>query len=874
MQAKQRVSAPQRSQLAARPPAADAVRDLPLPKTPEGAILTAHNHPESGECRLTSLPGFCAMQPNLTIETTDTESDVEQKLVYPLLNEKLGLGIPEQFIRTKPFNRAYDIGKGARKRVGFIPDYVIWANSLPTLIVEVKSPKISVADAYEEAQLYAHALNARFATGVNPASFVIGTNGLEILIGNWDAPAHLMYNIRELVTEIGIPEELFKFCGWQTLGEFSAQLLPKLRRSSLTRPYNLAGGQAILRRVVPINAFALGLANVLTRYFSSESLDNDEILTRGYVSSEDTTKYDAVLETFLRDSLQDRRDEWAVPLAPSHHEEPNLSQQLSNFNSRHAQGHLQLLIGGIGSGKSIFIRRYSRHLVPPQLRSRIKWVSINFNAAPENLALMENWVCDRFLDSFTEENPGFDIWDFENLERIFAPLLARRERSVYARLRTADPREFEIERSRDLRMWSDDHLLLVEHVCRYVSADCGGVVAVIFDNVDRLGKDEQLKIFSVAQWFKDNMRAFCILQMRDETYESYKDEKPLDTYRTAIRFYIRAPRFVDVIKKRVAVAEYYILNHLPPKISYQTEDGKTITYERIDLALFLRRLYQEIFQANRNSARIVESLAGRDTRRSLEMFTQIVTSGHLAPSRITSAVVGGGRSPAIREWDLLRILMRTKYRFFSDESGPLTNIFVTDTTWKRPTILLGLELLNYLIENRRTEGEIGLQGYFTVGHLRAVLENLGFDRDDVIRCCDIFLGDGLILADQLRIRHLNDDHSIKIHASGFMHARVLSERMEYLYGVLTVVPFRERKRAEKIANELLIEARSVIGYRRKVAAVRQLRDELREEIDTHIKTYSVFRDELRGSRLILERLDTAIERAATGKHESSRIEVL
>jgi len=51
MQAKQRVSAPRRSQLASRPPAADEVRGLPLPKTSEGTILTAQ---PSGirECRL------------------------------------------------------------------------------------------------------------------------------------------------------------------------------------------------------------------------------------------------------------------------------------------------------------------------------------------------------------------------------------------------------------------------------------------------------------------------------------------------------------------------------------------------------------------------------------------------------------------------------------------------------------------------------------------------------------------------------------------------------------------------------------------------------------------------------------------------------
>ncbi|MFZ2003596.1 MAG: hypothetical protein WAV02_00800, partial [Stellaceae bacterium] len=345
-------------------------------------------------------------------------------------------------------------------------------------------------------------------------------------------------------------------------------------------------------------------------------------------------------------------------------------------------------------------------------------------------------------------------------------------------------------------------------------------------------------------------------------------------YRTAIRFYIRAPRFVDVIKKRVAVAEEYIIKNLPPKISYQTEDGKTITYERPDLAQFLRRLYHEIFQANRNSARIVESLAGRDTRRSLEMFTQIVTSGHLSATRITSAVRGGART-AIREYNLLRILMRTKYQFFSDESGALSNVFVTDSDWNRPTILLGLELLNYLIDNRKVEGEIGLQGYFTVEHLQAFLENLGFDRTDAASCMEIMLNRGLVVADQLRVKKLSEHHSIKIHASGFMHSRVLSERMEYLYGILTMVPFRDRKRAEQIANCLLTERQTdQISYARRIRAVSCLRDELNEEIEAHIKTYSVYRDELHGARLTLERINSALERATTGRSDVSRVEVL
>src|SRR5208283_3297784 len=82
----------------------------------------------------------------------------------------------------------------------------------------------------------------------------------------------------------------------------SQQRGSRIRKPSYFRPYNLVGGQAILSQTIPLNSFAINLASVLKRYFSSEAvIDNDEILTRGYVSSKDTTKYDGLLETFLRD---------------------------------------------------------------------------------------------------------------------------------------------------------------------------------------------------------------------------------------------------------------------------------------------------------------------------------------------------------------------------------------------------------------------------------------------------------------------------------------------------------------------------------------------------------------------------------------------
>lgn len=792
----------------------------------------------------------------------------------PLLSAEPGLGIPLIHIKSKQYIRPLDIGKGRNRRIGFVPDYLVWANSLPSMVVEVKPPRIRAETAYEEAQLYAYALNSRYPTGVNPVEYVIGINGNQLLIGNWDAAPRLRFNVASLA-QGDASSELYNFCGWRVLEEHAARVAAKMVRPTYFRPYSFAGGQAILRRNVPLNNFALDLAPILKRYFSSEThTDNDEILTKGYVSSEETTKYDALLETFLRDSFQERHDQWGFNLNPTGKEESRLTGKLGGFSdSSNPDGHLQLIIGGVGSGKSIFARRYQRHLMPTALRSKSKWAFIDFNEWSGDEKNIERWVCEQFLTTFEKQNPDFDIYSNESFEKIFAPLLARRERTIYARLKTSAPTEYEIERSRDLRMWSDDKTIFVENLCRYFITDCGEVLVSVFDNVDRLSRDEQIRIFSVAQWFKSLTKSFCILQLRDETYELYKNEKPLDTYRTAVRFYIRPPRFVDVIKKRVWLAHDFIAKNLPESLSYRTEDGKRITYQSSDLASFLTKLYQEIFHTQRNAARIVESLAGRDTRKSLETFSRIVTSGHLSTMSITSIAKGAGGVP-LTEADLLRILMRTDYKLFGDSTGPISNLFFAESDWARPTTLLGVELLNFLVEKRRVVGELGIQGYFTVKHVQDDMENLGFSRSDVLLCVLHLLDRGLIVSDELKVKQVHEDLSIKVHASGFMHQRILCERLEYLYGILTVVPFRDRQRCEKVAQVVQLELNAPIANFRKIDAVQLLRDQFADDIEHHVRSFSVSRGELRGAEYTLERIDAALEKARNPNAPARRVELL
>ncbi len=83
------------------------------------------------------------------------ESDVEQKLLYPLLtySSPQGLGFPSANVRTKPDIRGLTIEKRKNRKL-YYPDYVVVISGLPMLVVEAKPPDDDLEEAYREARLY------------------------------------------------------------------------------------------------------------------------------------------------------------------------------------------------------------------------------------------------------------------------------------------------------------------------------------------------------------------------------------------------------------------------------------------------------------------------------------------------------------------------------------------------------------------------------------------------------------------------------------------------------------------------------------------------------------------------------------------------
>ena len=792
----------------------------------------------------------------------DTESDVEQKFVFPLLTGVALLAIPDEAVKTKKYLAPTALDKAAGKAGGYYPDASVWYFGMPMLVIEVKDPGVQSEVGFREACLYARQLNAGYQTGLNPCRYVLATNGHTLLAGYWDQaqPAHTL-QVGDLKAGTSALATLARFCGASVLEALAQKSLKALKIQRGEKPANSVGGIALLNSKKPLNSFAADLSPILRRYFSSTNEENvGDIALRAYVSSNEITEYDRVLEALLKDRVSVRRDTIVKPLQVRKNDEKDLTKAIRDYQAESAVGgQLQIIQGAVGSGKSIFARRYRQVLQPADLAEANLWAFVDFNNSPASLKGAECWLCESLLASLEHENPNFDLYDESALKGAFSNKI-RQRRSYYEQMRKISAEEEIRARATDLVGWQSDPQLLVEGLGAYLQGRKDKTLVIVLDNVDKLELRNQLDAFQLALWLMAKTKAFVILQMRDETYERYKNRPPLDTFRSGIAFHIAPPRFIDVVKRRLELGLEYLNKHAAERQEYVLDNGVRVILPKGELGNFLKALYGIIFGRRTNVARVLEALAGKDVRRAMEMFVSIVTSGHLSTSAITSAARGQGEIP-VNEYHVIRILMRGDYRFFSENSSFISNIFHYDNAWVRPDNFLLSEILFHLCMNRKHTGEIGLEGYFSVARICDDIERMGYDREDVFNGVNYLLRRQLLGADNFGSTQVERDQCVKVEGSGFIHLRVLCERIEYLYGALATTPISNAKVVARIADFTKRESeRNELSAGERVLAIEAFVGFLRSEMKRLREKNPFFNIRQSGAAYVINSMEMAVRR--------------
>lgn len=150
-----------------------------------------------------------------------------------------------------------------------------------------------------------------------------------------------------------------------------------------------------------------------------------------------------------------------------------------------------------------------------------------------------------------------------------------------------------------------------------------------------------------------------------------------------------------------------------------------------------------------------------------------------------------------------------------------------------------------------------MEGYFTCRHVADELQRFGYVPEDVLDGLNMLLSRELIAADHMNFASVGPDDSVRILASGWMHARILAGRLEYLYGIIPTIPIFDKLVARQLAEFVSIEStRGRVNSHQKASAVEILYSYLLRQKKMDATPFSGSNDT--GSAYILKHIAEAI----------------
>jgi hypothetical protein len=686
------------------------------------------------------------------------ESDVEQKVVIPLLTnaEPDGLGYSYIHYQTKNSLKKLNIDKRNSSKV-YYPDYVILIEGLPLIVIEVKKLNEDLQEAYREARLYALEINSFYKSNINPCSLIMATDGNRLLAGKWDnnTPAINIEVNEWVMTNVDFGWFVDNF-GFKKIKENSEAIREQIRTNVYyKKPTHLLGGKQIQNRQTK-NSFGETISIQYRHLFNpEEEEERTDIVKNAYVKVDKHLSHvdpiDKLIRKKISPSLSDTT-EIADNVQPV-----EIIDKLYNANLYNNQ--VLLLVGSVGSGKSTFTSYLKDVALDRNLARRLTWVRLDLNNAPVTAIEIYDWLKKGIIKELKSLNKEIDTDELSVVKKIYSQQIVTFNKLAGALLNEGsdlyNQKLFElIENARQ------DVNTTLECYINYFVHSFHKELIIILDNCDKRTLEEQLLMFEVANWLKENVKSLVFLPLRETTFDHYRNQKPLDTVVKDLIFRINPPPLSKVLYNRINYAGR-IINKTTTNY-YVLPNGFRAAYPSTDEIFYLKSIMKSLFQ-NKFFNKLISGLTGRNIRKGIEIFLDFCKSGHISDADILQMKHSKGVH-ALPNHVVSRTFLRGNRIYYSDADTRLKNLFHSDPSDKLPDPFVRIDILEWLNARNRIKGPSGILGYHKVADLLRDLTILGHGLDRVFLEITTLVGDSLILSESQDLDNVDLNELISINS--------------------------------------------------------------------------------------------------------------
>jgi hypothetical protein len=469
---------------------------------------------------------------------------------------------------------------------------------------------------------------------------------------------------------------------------------------------------------------------------------------------------------------------------------------IKDYLSRTRWAQTIFVIGGVGVGKTTFLRRYFTVVAPqdPSGQNTCAFY-IDFRKPGLDPKKIPELIFRRLREQILELDerivPGEDKdvrYDFvspEGLQQVFWPLVQKFLKGPEGRLKEINSEEFEKAKLHFLARSSEDDYELVRGTFRVLRERYHRHVCVILDNADQCQPEYQEAIYLFSRTLEDDLQCLIIVALREEWYWRFaKKGGPLSAYHDVV-YHIPAPRVRDVLSKRldyaIGLLEAY---QVPPAVASLPGN---ITLEARHLVKYLR-CCQGAFFHDEDITVFYECVSNGNIRKGLNIFLDFIRSGHTHVDEYLKVFVQGS-AYMLAFHQVFKPISRGSYFYYSSNRSCIPNIFTpaTGVSGMQVSYFAKIYLMNFLAFQSHKATNAGL-GFVPVTHVDQFLAALGMTgevrKETLVRLAEL----ELLEPDVKMVQSFDEWTYIRITAFGLYLLRVLVTRFSYIEAIMLDTP--------------------------------------------------------------------------------------
>lgn len=541
------------------------------------------------------------------------------------------------------------------------------------------------------------------------------------------------------------------------------------------------------RRFLPRNKLSGDLDRVMTSFFRRLSGDADpEVLAKCFVVTRESQNADERLARISED-LVDR-------IRSLNTESGEQLTELIERVKGTQRNEFVIIVGTKGSGKTTFIDRFFRHVLPSPLLSECVTARVNLADSEGDEASIATWLDRQLLE--TLEGAVFGgAPSFEELQGMFFDEYKRRSEGPFRHLYARDKEEFKIDFGRHIETRREERPHeYIQRLVRHIVGNRKKIPCIVFDNADHFTIEFQERVFQYARSIYESELCLIIMPITDRTSWQLSSEGALRSFENESLFLPTPPPRAVLARRIDFLEEKLAEERREPGRGYFLGRGIPLTIG--DLTAFTAAL-QAIFLRTGTVASWIGNLANNDIRRCLEIAKNIVSSPHLEVTELLKAYYASS-DIYVPRYKVKRALFRGQYNIHpvGVSNSFVRNIYALEDEVET-TPLLGLRILR-LLEDAQ-ESNTG-DPFVTVDQIVEYCRAMMVETNATTAWLERMLEAGLCLSYDPTLTTVDTAGKLELAPAGSQHLYWGTRDSDYAQAMLEVTPLADRDTFNQLIN--------------------------------------------------------------------------